>query len=49
MKFEIKNNYEEHLKELIKAFNNGLITFDEMCELNLRVSDKFNINKLRSK
>ena len=49
MKFEIKSNYDQQLKDLIKAFNNGLITFDEMCELNMNVIDKANIDKLRNK
>ena len=49
MKFEIKSNYDQQLKDLIKAFNSGLITFDEMCELNMNVIDKANIDKLRNK
>ena len=49
MKFEIKSNYDQQLKDLIKAFNSGLITFDEMCELNMNVIDKTNIDKLRNK
>jgi len=47
MKFEIKNDFEKHLKEIIKAFNSNLITFDEMCELNLSETDKIKINKLK--
>jgi hypothetical protein len=47
MKFEIKNDFEKHLKELIKAFNDELITFDEMCELSLIGNDKIKINKLK--
>jgi hypothetical protein len=47
MKFEIKSNYDQQLKDLIKAFNSGLITFDEMCELNMNVIDKANIDRLK--
>ena len=49
MKFEFKSNYDQQLKDLIKAFNSGLITFDEMCELNMNVIDKATIDKLRTK
>ena len=49
MKFEIKSSYDQQLKDLIKAFNSGLITFDEMCELNLNKVDKANIDRLRNK
>ena len=45
----LENKYDKQLKDLIKAFNNGLITFDEMCELNMNVIDKANIDKLRNK
>jgi len=49
MKFEIKSSYDQQLKDLVKAFNSGLITFDEMCELNLNKVDKTNIDMLRNK
>jgi hypothetical protein len=49
MKFEIKSSYDQQLNDLIKAFNSGLITFDEMCELNLNKVDKVNIDRLRNK
>jgi hypothetical protein len=49
MKFEIKSSYDQQLKDLVKAFNRGLITFDEMCELNLNNVDKEKIDMLRNK
>jgi len=47
MKFKIEKYYEPELKKLINSFNKGLISFDEMCELNLVVVDKINIESLK--
>jgi len=47
MKFKIEKYYEPELKKLISNFNKGLISFDEMCELNLVVVDKINIESLK--
>ena len=49
MKLEIKSSYDQQLKDLVKAFNRGLITFVEMCILNLNNVDKEKIDMLRNK
>ena len=49
MKLEIKSSYDQQLKDLVKAFNRGLITFGEMCILNLNNVDKEKIDMLRNK
>jgi hypothetical protein len=49
MKFRIQSSYGQHLKDLIKAFNSGLISFDEMCELNQYTIDKVNIGIISKK
>jgi hypothetical protein len=49
MKFRIQSSYGQHLKDLIKAFNGGLISFDEMCELNQYTIDKVNIGIISKK
>jgi hypothetical protein len=49
MKFKIQSSYGQQLKDLIKAFNNGLISFDEMCELNQYTIDKVNIGIINKK
>ena len=49
MKFRIQSSYGQHLKDLIKAFNSGLISFDEMCELTLNIVDKVKIGIIRKK
>jgi len=47
VEFEVFCWYDNELKALIKAFNNRLITFEEMCELNLLNDDKVKINSLK--
>ena len=49
MKLEIKSSYDQQLKDLVKTFNRGLITFGEMCILNLNNVDKEKIDMLRNK
>ena len=49
MKFRIQSSYGQHLKDLIKTFNSGLISFDEMCELNQYTIDKVNIGIISKK
>ena len=49
MKFRIQSSYGQQLKDLIKAFNSGLISFDEMCELNQYTIDKVNIGLISKK
>jgi hypothetical protein len=49
MKFRIQSSYGQQLKDLIKAFNSGLISFDEMCELNQYTIDKVNIGIISKK
>ena len=39
-KMVVLNEYDNKLKTLIKAFNEGLIDFDEVCDLNLMNLDK---------
>ena len=49
MKFKIQSSYDQGLNDLIKAFNGGLISFDEMCELTLNIVDKVKIGIIRKK
>jgi hypothetical protein len=49
MKFKIQSSYGQQLNDLIKAFNGGLISFDEMCELNQYTIDKVNIGIISKK
>ena len=49
MKFRIQSSYGQGLNDLIKAFNGGLISFDEMCELNQYTIDKVNIGVIIKK
>ena len=42
----VLNEYDNKLKVLIKAFNEGLIDFDEVCDLNLMNLDKNKIEYL---
>ena len=49
MKFRIQSSYGQQLKDLIKAFNDGLISFDEMCELNQYTIDKVSIGIISKK
>jgi predicted HTH domain antitoxin len=49
MKFRIQSSYDQQLNDLIKAFNSGLISFDEMCELNQYTIDKVNIGIISKK
>ena len=39
-KMVVLNEYDNKLKALVKAFNKGLIDFDEVCDLNLMNLDK---------
>ena len=45
MNFKIQSSYDQGFKDLIKAFNSGLISFDEMCELTLNIVDKVKITQ----
>ena len=45
-KMVVLNEYDNKLKVLIKAFNEGLIDFDEVCDLNLVNLDKNKIEYL---
>jgi len=47
VEFEVFCWYDDEFKVLINAFNNGLITFDELGELNLLNEDKVKIHGLK--
>jgi hypothetical protein len=45
-KMIVLKEYSNELKVLVKAFNKGLIDFDEVCDLNLMDLDKNKIEYL---
>jgi hypothetical protein len=44
----VNPNYEDWFKDVIRAFNSNLVTYDEMCELTMNGIDKRFISKLKN-
>jgi hypothetical protein len=45
---DVNPNYEDWFKDVIRAFNSNLVTYDEMCELTMNGIDKRFISKLKN-